>query len=201
MMIARQFLAFVFVALMCFTQPASASHPYHVSMAEIEYNPTRKTFEVALCVWPEDLQKSVSQMEKRPVSIDTESEKDRDALFNKYVAQKFLFLPSGKAEEDGERTPASIRWVGSELTLKKCWLYFEVDGKTASDGWSIENQMFFELNDDQLNLVQVKAGKSLESQTLSANHPSLNWSLDTQSKQSANQQAATTKSTVNTKVD
>lgn len=182
-MITKQFLAFVFVAMICWTQPAAASHPYHVSLAEIEYNPTRKTFEVALCVWPEDLQKSVSQMEKRPVFIDTETEKDRDELFKKYVAQKFLFLPSEKAEEGGELTSASIRWVGSELTLKKCWLYFEVDGKTASGGWSIENQMFFELNDDQLNLVQVKAGKSLESRTLSANQPSLKWSLDTRKKQ------------------
>lgn len=182
MMFAKLILALTVMAVACCAQPAVASHPYHVSMAEIEYNPTRKTFEIALCVWPEDLQKAVSKMENKSFNIDSATEKDRDELFKKYVAQKFRFLPSNKTEKDSEPTPASIRWVGSELSIKKGWLYFEVDGKAASDGWRIENQMFFELNEDQLNLVQVMAGKRLESRTLSAGQPSLDWSTKTESK-------------------
>jgi len=184
MMITR-ILAFSLLTLLCIVGTACASHPYHVSMAEIEYNPTRKTFEVALCVWPEDLQKAVSKMEYRVINIDIESESSRDKLFAKYVAQKFQFLPSGKVEKGGELTAASIRWVGSELTLKKGWLYFEVDAKPASGGWTIENNLFFELNEDQLNLVQITAGKSLKSQTLSANQPSLDWSIDDESEKQA----------------
>jgi hypothetical protein len=189
MMFAKT-LAVTFVALACVAQPAATPHPYHVSMAEVEFNSTRKTFEVALCVWPEDLQKAVSKMENGAINIDTATEKDRNDLFRKYVAQKFRFVPSEKIEKGGEVTPASIRWVGSEITLKKCWLYFEVDGKSASGGWSIENEMFFELNDDQLNLVQVKAGKNLESRTLSASQPSLDWSLNGDRKPAHSDQSA-----------
>jgi len=183
MMMLTRILSLALLSLLCTAGTTTASHPWHVSLAEIEYNPLRKTFEVALCVWPEDLQKAVSKMEDRSINIDTESERVRDKLFQKYVERKLQFLPSKKVEKDGEVTAASIRWVGSELTLKKGWLYFEVDAKAASGGgWSIENRLFLELNEDQLNLVQIKAGKNLESRTLSANQPSLDWSLNTESK-------------------
>ena len=46
-----------------------------------------------------------------------------------------------------------IKWYGHEANAKKAWLYFEIAGDAEAD-WSIENRVFFELNDDQLNHVQ-----------------------------------------------
>lgn len=173
-MIQRKTTLLVLVALACLCEFAIASHPFHVTRAEIAYNSTRQKFEVAICIWPEDLAKAVSKMEKRTVDIDAESETDRDKLFKKYVAQKFKFT-SQSGKENEKPTAASIRWVGSELGIKQGWLYFEVDAKTANTNWSIENRMFFELNDDQLNQVQIQNGRLMESKTLSNQQPSVDW--------------------------
>lgn len=179
----------VLVALIAgFAADASASHPYHVTRAEVEYNKQRQTFQVALCVWPEDMEKAVSVLAERAVDIDAEPAKQLNALMKAYVAKKFTFVPV--AEEDGDDVDvkadaqeaetskaASIRWVGSEVKIKQAWLYFEVDASAGSNSdWQIENQMFLELNDDQLNQLQIRSGKSWFSKTLSAQDASAVWS-------------------------
>lgn len=170
-------LLLLVVALTCLCESAFASHPFHVTRAEIEYNAKRKKFEVAICVWPEDLAKAVSKMEDRTINIDTETETNRDKVFHKYVAQKFKFI--SQSNNDSEKSAAAtIRWIGSELEVKQGWLYFEVEAKAAATSWSIENRMFFELNDDQLNQVQVRNGKLMESQTLSGQQPSVGWTRE-----------------------
>lgn len=170
-------LLLIVIALTGLSEQAFGSHPFHVTRAEVDYNAKRQTFEVAICVWPEDLQRAVSKLEKRDVKIDTESETKRDEMFSRYVAKNFQFVAKADASADKNEKPsaAKIRWIGSELEVKQGWLYFEVDAKTAATNWTIENRMFFELNDDQLNQVQIRSGKTLESQTLSALQTSVEW--------------------------
>lgn len=186
----KAILLLLAVALTLPVETANASHPFHVTRAEVEYNAKRQTFEVAICVWPEDLALAVSKMEKRTVKIDSESEVSRDEIFSRYVAKNFRFVAqtktdnakteNGKADDTKEKPAAAkVRWVGSELEIKQGWLYFEVDAKTTATDWTIENRMFFELNEDQLNQVQIRNGKQLDSETLSANQTSTKWSRET----------------------
>ena len=171
----RKSLALALILLFAVAELATASHPFHVSRAEIEYNVERQTFEVALCFWPEDMEQAISDMENKPFRIDGASEKDRDAAFQKYVTKKFRFLPES---EDQKQQPeaADVRWVGSDIEVKQAWLYFEVDAKCDAVKWQIENRLFFELHDDQLNNVQIKNRKDVNSLTLSASQPTTNWS-------------------------
>ncbi|MCH2182076.1 MAG: hypothetical protein MK108_08740 [Mariniblastus sp.] len=135
----------------------SASHPYHVSYAEVEWNPETGHFEVALCVWPADLEKAISRMSGR--AIDLDAEPGVEAMFEQYVARRFRLIgDSGKVRP--------IRWVGAQVGLKQAWLYFEVAGDKKPGRWTIENRVFFELNEDQLNQIQIRMGpvrKSLSS--------------------------------------
>lgn len=186
------------LTLLAFTTTGMAPHPYHVSRAEIQYNAQRGTFEVALCVWPDDLEK-VIQDDKKSVVLDKLSEQERDQLISDYVSKKFRVCPSPSAQpkttptdsktaappEKKEVPSCSIRWVGSEVALKQAWLYFEIDAGKKTKQWSFENRMFFELNDDQQNQIQIQTqaqtirrrgrGGQLFSRTLSAVDPTATW--------------------------
>lgn len=145
------------------------SHPYHVSNAEINWNPRSGNFEVALCVWPADLEKALAKDQQRVIDLDQVA--DLDKLIHNYVQKKFLIRPvvaedSGDAnsrqKKSGPMQPevASIRWVGHEHDLKTAWLYFEVEGGKQGGQWTFENRLFFEFNSDQLNHVEVTVGDS-----------------------------------------
>ena len=125
------------------------AHPNHVSLADVRLNPTTQKFEIALCVKPEDLEASLSQMAGKRIRL-TESNR-HDALIDNYVRQSFT-VRTGDAVDDGPRT---LRWVGYEVDLKQAWLYFEIDAGGDSKAWQFENRMFFESNNEQINQIII----------------------------------------------
>ena len=138
-----------------------ASHPFHVSNAEVNWNPRSGNFEVALCLWPADLEKAISIDQAKPVDLDKVA--NLDELLKRYVEKRFLFRKSKTAQSDdakNDAVAAPIRWVGHEKNLKTAWLYFEVEGDKTQAEWAIENRVFFELNEDQLNQVQLTIGNT-----------------------------------------
>lgn len=195
------FLAFtltVVTAFACCVRPAIAEdpHPYHISYTEIEFNSKSGNFEVAICVWPTDLEKALSAQENKP--IDLERTEGLDAMMERYVVKRFEInknvdstrsnlvenqhsdqppTPRSEAKPDPQNKnstePSSsttavgpkkeqkkadasspIRWVGHEGDRKQVWMYFEYKGDATVNEWTIENKVFSELNDDQLNHVQ-----------------------------------------------
>lgn len=71
--------------------PPTAPHPYHVSYAEVAFNSETGNFEVALCVWPTDLEKAIRVQEDKP--IDLEKTKGLDPMIAKYISRRFFVRP------------------------------------------------------------------------------------------------------------
>ena len=127
-----------------------SKHPYHVSVAEVEWNSKTKKLEVALCVWPADLEKSLAKLKGKPVDLD--KTRKLDGWMKKLVSKKFTFRNTkGEAK--------ALSWVGHEKDLKQAWLYFEVDGVQVGETLTISNQIFFDLNEEQQNQLNGKIGK------------------------------------------
>ena len=137
-----------------------ASHPYHVSHAEVNWNAKSGNFEIALCVWPADLEKALKGDSGK--SVDLDKVEDLDQLLEAYVGKKFRITQVNAQGNSDSKNPESIsiRWVGHERDLKKAWLYFEIPGDKVNRQWKIENRVFFELNEDQLNHIDFKYGNS-----------------------------------------
>lgn len=196
----------------CLVQAAAPEHPYHVSYTELTFNKKSGNFEVAICVWPADLEKALAAQESKPV--DLEKTDKLDEMIERYVAKRFLvrtFQPRGNktveakefikgtpetkgnsntelvigdqpprprnseieseapskesiasqdatkplaADGKNEKPKSNFRWVGLEKERRQVWLYFELAGDLKATDWTVENRVFSELNDDQLNHVQ-----------------------------------------------
>ncbi|MFT5304203.1 MAG: hypothetical protein ACI814_005028 [Mariniblastus sp.] len=134
-----------------------ASHPYHVSNAEVNFNPKTGNLEVALCVWPTDLEQAIGTDPAKKIDLDKTD--GLDELMHAYLKKTFL-VRSTAALKDLQKKPtaAPIRWVGHERNLKSAWLYFEIECEKSTTEWTIENRVFFELNDDQLNQLELSVG-------------------------------------------
>jgi hypothetical protein len=147
-----------------------ASHPYHVSRAEVNWNQKTGNFEVALCLWPADLEKAISIAQGKPIDLD--KVENLDELMKSYIEKKFLIRSAPLVNEAQElaKPNLNIRWVGHEKTIKQAWLYFEIKGERTVSRWTIENRIFFELNDDQMNLVELTNGAG--SNAVICSHPS-----------------------------
>lgn len=126
-------------------------HPFHVTMAEAEFNPESKKLEVSLRVYhPLDLEAALSKRAKKPVTLDGTT--NVDDLIIEYLNESFTV-------ERPDGTAAKLDYVGKEVTLKTAWLYFEVDLPEGPEGASFRDRLLFEVEDDQANTVVFRQGK------------------------------------------
>ena len=140
-------------------------------MAEVNWNEKSQKFEVALCLWPADLEKALQRQAGRPIDIAKDA--DIDQLMAAYIGKRFTidskpYDTERKKMEDSPTTGPTdrdatnktvdhlprLKWHGHEANAKEVWLYFEVTGDSKAN-WTVENRVFFELNDDQLNHIPV----------------------------------------------
>lgn len=135
-------LQYFFVAL---TSPLI--HPFHVSVAEMEFNAETKCLEVALRVWPEDLEKALNRKSKQAIDLDKHPKIDQ--LIFAYVKEHI------EISKPQSQKPCKMTWIGKEIELKHAWLYFEVETEVEPVDFVFSNRLFFELQDDQVNLFNL----------------------------------------------
>ena len=89
---------------------AEPPHPYHVSLAEVNWNAKSQKFEIALCLWPADLEKALARQTGRP--IDLEKEANIDRLMEVYIGKHFTIHSANeqtKKPKKEQNTPANGR--------------------------------------------------------------------------------------------
>lgn len=135
-----------------------AAHKFHASLTQIEVNSTAKTVEVAIRVFADDLEEALTRRSGHRVRLETASDFDELALA--YVASTLKLVAP-----DGE--PLTLRWIGKEASVDVVWLYVEAPMSSNLDGSVLENTLFFDLFEDQVNTVNLKDGKRRATLTFS----------------------------------
>lgn len=137
---------------------ADAAHKFHASLTQIEVNATAKTVEVAIRVFVDDLEEALTRRAGHRVRLETAS--DFDALSLAYVASSLkLVAPDGES--------LTFRWIGKEASVDVVWLYVEAPLDGQIDGCKLEDALFFDLFDDEVNTVNLKDGKRRATLTFS----------------------------------
>ena len=142
--------------------PAAQAHPYHVAFAEAEANAETERLEVAMRVFPEDLEEALARMAERR-AVDLEETEDIDELITRYLARTFLLrdpgAPREATDDEAGPKPSVIHWVGKEVGVRHAWLYFEVElGRPDAEGLEISVRSMLETEPTQENAVRFRRG-------------------------------------------
>ena len=123
------------------------AHASHVSWGELDHNPEAGTWEMALRVVPEDLEKALSRAGRETVRLGRTPDLDERILT--YLEKKLI-------ARDSSGQPCSWRWVGKEHSWKEVWIYAELLCPDSLLGGEIENRIFLELDDEQVNTLVLR---------------------------------------------
>ncbi len=160
------------------TEPTT--HPFHTSMAEVEYNPQSKALEVALKLYAVDAEQALHRIRKKGTKFDFDNEKQRDALFAKYLPSRFVAsaltpAPDKPSEQKKPAKPQAkgsskakrpaLRYVGSEVEGAYVWAYFELPVDVSKGQFELVNKVLTGVQLEQLNVVTFKSSRG-RSQTL-----------------------------------
>ena len=94
-------------------------HPHHVSTTTIEFNSVDKSLEISVKLFADDLEKSLTKLNKSKVDVLNKAEYDKSAkLIDQYVSQNLML------EVDGKKV--MMNFIGFEEEKGNVLAYFEV---------------------------------------------------------------------------
>lgn len=134
----------VAIAVVAFATPA---HTFHTSLMQVEYNEKEQLVEISLQVFTHDLENVLTRRSGHDVRLDKTPEAAQLTL-------AYLNETINLKNRDGR--VKTLSWVGMEPQADAVWLYVETKMPEGFDGVQVRDRIFFEVLDDQVNLVHIK---------------------------------------------
>lgn len=170
------------------------AHPFHISSAEVEYDPKTDRLQVSLKVQALDIEQALSKLASQRIKLE---QADVDRLLVDYLSAHFYLAQQGAAAEQAggklesslEQPLASlpanrsrVHWLGRELKGAWLWLYFELeipeplaarsDPDLAREDLHLINTILCETNSRQINTVSVRHAGQRTTLKMTSQQPS-----------------------------
>ena len=141
------------------------SHPFYISVTEINHNPKEKTLEVSCKMFADDFEKVINRNYKLQLDIGTLKDKTKyDHFISAYFTTHLGMSADGKN--------LKINYVGFEKEKESVYCYFQVVNLPYLKNLEITNSILHDLNENQINIIHVMVlGKR---QSTKLDYPSIN---------------------------
>lgn len=127
----------------------AATHPYYVSIIEVEHHPDTKTFQVAVKLFIDDIEDALvnNGTEKPNFGTDNELPNSEQWLFD-YLNEHLKIQTDGKTLE--------FDFLGKELDNEAMWCYLESEKISKVDTLNITATLLIDEFATQSNIVHLK---------------------------------------------
>jgi len=128
---------------------SSFSHPFHVSVCDIDFSQASKSIQVSQRVFIDDLEKVLSKKYQINLIIDDKSQAAvRDSLIEAYIFENLQLLVDGKSKKRV--------YIGNEIEEDGMWCYIEYEGVKKFSSLEVRSTVFLETFEDQANIIHFK---------------------------------------------
>jgi hypothetical protein len=145
------------------------SHPFYVSVTEINHNEKDKTLEVSFKMFLDDTEKTLKKQYNMPVELTNPKDpKKAQEMMGNYIKKHFQLKVNGK--------PVELEFVGFEVEGASIWSYFQVNKINEVQKLDITDNILYEVYDTQICILhaQVKGNKK----STHINNPETNASFE-----------------------
>ena len=138
---------FLFFVYSIFT-PKKIEHKFYVSTTTIEFKEEKNVIQITCQLFIDDVEKSLNRYQE-DIKLAPDSNKlEIDKLLKKSLKKSILILIDGKTLD--------LIYIGREYKNDILQCYFEANAPASSLNLSIENRTFFDLFEDQQNIIHYK---------------------------------------------
>ncbi len=131
-----------------YTKNPSDTHPFYVSVTEIEHNSKDKTLEISCKIFSDDFEKTLRKNCNCKVDLLHPADKAAmDQLVSDYV-KKHLSLKINNKN-------VVINYLGYESIDESVYSYWQVDGVQKISQIEVKNNLLYDYNQQQVNVVHV----------------------------------------------
>ncbi len=132
------------------------SHEFYVSVTQIDFDKESQALEISLKVFTDDFEKVLETEQTGKLHLGSEEENpNANKLIETYLEETFLLEVNG-VESD-------FVYLGKEVELDVTWCYLEVSDISELNTLVLQNEILFEVSDNQTNIVHVDDGEQVKS--------------------------------------
>jgi len=159
------FFTLLTISLLFATKHTAHAHPFHVSMCEVKYNSENHTLEIALKIFIDDLNLALSKQDIPDQHYGEKDEKDSaDQLLQSYLEKVLQLSVNGEKKQ--------LNFLGKERDGDALWNYIEIEGIDHIKTFEASSTLFFEIYNDQQNIIQLTNEGKTRSLLLQPGNPS-----------------------------
>lgn len=136
------------------------SHPFYVSMTDIQYNKQAQSLEISVRVFTDDFENTLRKIHPG-TKLDILHPADKaqmNKVVNDYLQTHLRLQVNNK--------PVQMAFVGYEQQTESIWVYLEAQQVSAMDKLEVYNTLLHELNNNQINMIHVQVDKKQKSTRL-----------------------------------
>lgn len=141
----------------CFN--ATPSHPYYISVVEINHNASDKTLEISCKIFTNDFETTLEKNYKS--KVDLSNPRDRataDKWVSDYIKRHLAIKVDGK--------DVNLSYLGFEKEDEAIFSYFQADNVTGVRRIGVSNSLLHDFSDQQINIVHCSVGGRRQSSKL-----------------------------------
>jgi hypothetical protein len=122
------------------------THPFYLSVTEINYNPDSKRIELSVRMFTDDFENALRAQYKQ--SIDLINPKDINQMnqfVREYIGKNLEIIADGK--------PVPVKFLGYEKDQDVIWSYFESEELLKPGHYRITNTLLYQHIESQSNII------------------------------------------------
>tara|TARA_Y100000782_G_C10184442_1_gene265676 strand:- start:259 stop:774 length:516 start_codon:yes stop_codon:yes gene_type:complete len=160
---SRGYINFILPLALLFSTAFISPHAFHVSILEVKYSPENSELEFAAKLFTDDLERAMrEEMELGVLNIGGAHEAEQlDSMIVAYLDDHFEVKASSVQQE------IPFKYVGREGDLDAQWVYFTVPVSKTQNHYNLSYTVFFEIFEDQRNVIHFETPDKKDSFVLS----------------------------------
>ena len=141
------------------TSQKTSSHPFYISVVEINHNAADKTLEISCKIFTNDFETTLEKNYKSKVDLSGPKDKASvDKWINDYI-KKHLSIKADNKE-------VNFSYLGFEKEDEAIYSYFQVDNIKSVKKIDIANSILHDFSDQQINIIHCMVGGKRQSTKL-----------------------------------
>jgi hypothetical protein len=136
----------ILLPILLLTLSAAALHKYHMALYQINYAPEKKMLQITSRIHIDDLNKALTKLNKKNISIENENEEEILVLKD-YLSTRFSIKVNGQLK--------TIIFLSKEIEGDEIVCYSSIKGISKINSLEIYNTILTELFQDQQNRINI----------------------------------------------
>lgn len=149
-----------FLYLLAIPLLMGSSHPFFVTITEVEYNSKTKELGIATKFFPDDLEEALRKSTGKKYDIISGEKKSTGDAINSYFTNQVQVFINGK--------PLQLSFLGYEIEKEVVWVYYNATKVSGVKSIEVISALMYDYKSEQTNIIHIKMDEKRQSFKLNA---------------------------------